>query len=95
MDGYVETADDNGGVHINSGIPNKAFYEIATTLGGNSWDRAGRILYSTLGHPQLRPTSDFRRFARLNHSVAGQLYGADSVEAAAVETGWTAVGITV
>ncbi|MDQ3885558.1 MAG: M4 family metallopeptidase [Actinomycetota bacterium] len=95
MDGYVHTADDNGGVHINSGIPNKAFYEIASTLGGNSWDRAGRILYATLGHPQLRPTSNFRQFARLNHRVAVQMYGADSVEAAAVETGWTAVGITV
>lgn len=95
MDGYVHTADDNGGVHINSGIPNKAFYEIARELDGNSWDRAGRILYATLGNPQLRPTSDFRRFARLNHRVAGQLYGADSVEAAAVKNGWAAVGITV
>ena len=26
MDGYVRTTDDNGGVHINSGIPNRAFY---------------------------------------------------------------------
>ncbi|MGH4023590.1 MAG: M4 family metallopeptidase [Pseudonocardiaceae bacterium] len=95
MDDYVETADDNGGVHINSGIPNKAFYEIAVGLGDHSWDRAGRILYSTLGNPQLRATTDFRRFARLNHRVAGQLYGAGSAEAKAVEVGWAAVGITV
>lgn len=95
MDQYLETADDNGGVHINSGIPNKAFYEIATALGGNSWERAGRILYVTLGNPQLRSTTDFRRFARLNHRVAGEIYGAGSTEAKAVEAGWAAVGVTV
>ena len=26
LDDYVETTDDNGGVHLNSGIPNRAFY---------------------------------------------------------------------
>ena len=30
MDDYVETTDDNGGVHLNSGIPNRAFYLAAT-----------------------------------------------------------------
>src|SRR5712692_7536062 len=41
MAGYVETDQDNGGVHINSGIPNHAFYLAATKLGGYSWDKAG------------------------------------------------------
>jgi len=93
MDDFVVTARDNGGVHINSGIPNKAFYEIAVAIGGSTWETAGRILYSTLGHPQLRRTSGFRQFARLNHRVAGEMYGPTSREAAAVETGWNAVGI--
>ncbi len=93
MDDFKVTALDNGGVHINSGIPNKAFYEIATALGGHTWDHAGRILYATLGHPQLRATTDFRRFARLNHGVAGQLYGPASAEAQAVKAGWNTVGI--
>ena len=44
MDGYVDTTDDNGGVHINSGIPNHAFYLAATALGGHSWEKAGRDL---------------------------------------------------
>ena len=26
MKDYVKTSADNGGVHLNSGIPNKAFY---------------------------------------------------------------------
>lgn len=34
MSGYVDTADDNGGVHINSGIANRAFYLAATAIGG-------------------------------------------------------------
>ena len=41
MDDYVETTSDNGGVHINSGIPNRAFYLAATGIGGRSWDGAG------------------------------------------------------
>jgi Zn-dependent metalloprotease len=93
MDDFVRTHDDNGGVHINSGIPNRAFYEIAAQLGGHSWEHAGRVIYATLGNPQLRPTSSFRRFARLNLAVARQLYDADSREADAVQAGWEAVGI--
>ena len=42
MSDYVDTTDDNGGVHINSGIPNQAFYLVATTLGGNAWEAAGQ-----------------------------------------------------
>jgi Zn-dependent metalloprotease len=93
MDDFVETLDDNGGVHINSGIPNKAFYEVATSLGGHSWEHAGRIWYTALGNPQLRATSGFRRFARLTHRVAAQLYGTGSKEADAVDAGWESVGI--
>jgi Zn-dependent metalloprotease len=41
MSGYVQTESDNGGVHINSGIPNHAFYLLAASLGwvrvGESW----------------------------------------------------------
>ena len=44
MDDYVDTQDDNGGVHINSGIPNRAFVLAADAIGGNAWDAAGRDL---------------------------------------------------
>jgi Zn-dependent metalloprotease len=43
MRAYVKTDDNNGGVHINCGIPNHAFYRLATALGGPAWERAGRI----------------------------------------------------
>lgn len=34
-------SDDNGGVHINSGIPNRAFHLVATKIGGYAWEGAG------------------------------------------------------
>ena len=44
---YVNTTSDNGGVHINSGIPNRAFYLAALEIGGHAWERAGKIWYMT------------------------------------------------
>ena len=48
MDDYVETTADNGGVHLNSGIPNKAFQLAAVAIGGTSISGAGRIWYDAL-----------------------------------------------
>jgi Zn-dependent metalloprotease len=45
MNHYVKIKADNGGVHLNSGIPNHAFYLAAMELGGHAWERAGRIWY--------------------------------------------------
>ena len=42
MKDYVNTSSDNGGVHINSGIPNHAFYITALELGGYAWEKAGQ-----------------------------------------------------
>ena len=47
------TGRDNGGVHINSGIPNHAFYLAATALGGNAWEKAGQIWYDVLTGGEL------------------------------------------
>ena len=48
MKDYVTTIEDNGGVHINSGIPNRAFYVTALEIGGFAWEKAGFIWYKTL-----------------------------------------------
>ena len=93
MDLFVETTEDNGGVHLNSGIPNRAFHLLATRLGGRSWEHAGRILYTALGHPRLRPTASFRSFARVTADVARVLYGAQSREAGLVTGAWADVGV--
>lgn len=85
-------AYDNGGVHINSGIPNRAFYLAATNIGGNAWEKAGQIWYIAL-RDRLRHNSDFKDAARLTVQVAGERYGDASAEQQAVRGGWAEVGI--
>jgi Zn-dependent metalloprotease len=91
---YVRTLDDNGGVHINSGIPNRAFYLLATNLGGRSWQAPGRIWYDALRSPLLTPTSSFVAFARITHRAARQRFGTGSTEAKATREAWAEVGIS-
>src|SRR6266540_3239679 len=93
MSNYVRTYEDNGGVHINSGIPNHAFYLAATNIGGQAWEKAGRIWYDTLRDSALRPATGFSRFARLTVTIAGRLYGPNSPEQQAVHEAWGEVGI--
>ncbi len=92
MDQYVNTTRDKGGVHINSGIPNKAFYNVAMALGGHAWEKAGRIWYDTLRN-KLNANSDFQEAAQATMEVAGELYGHRSEEQLAVRKGWSDVGI--
>ncbi|MBD0367203.1 MAG: peptidase M4 family protein [Flavisolibacter sp.] len=93
MSKYDNTTSDNGGVHINSGIPNKAFYLTAIALGGKAWEKAGNIWYQTLLDPRLSPTAQFQDFADLTVDIAGKLY--DDAAQAAVAKAWKSVGINV
>ena len=86
MDDFVVTATDNGGVHLNSGIPNRAFYLVAAALGGNAWDRAGHIWYGVLTSGALDAHASFAEFAAATVDSAGQ-------EAAAVTEAWQTVGV--
>jgi Zn-dependent metalloprotease len=90
---YVRTFEDNGGVHINSGIANRAFYLLATNLGGRSWHAPGRIWYDALRSRLLTPTATFRQFARLTHRAARQRFGPGSDETKAVREAWAEVGV--
>jgi Zn-dependent metalloprotease len=92
MRNYVTSADDNGGVHINSGIPNHAFYLVATALGGNAWDVAGWIWYDTL-QTKLSPTAGFQDFAAATVIVAGEKYGVGSTIQITVAEAWSQVGL--
>ena len=94
MDDYVQTLEDGGGVHINSGIPNHAFYISSVEIGGNAWEKAGRIWYVTL-RDKLSGESDFQDAARLTYATAGELYGTGSLEQQAIRTGWAEVGIAI
>lgn len=93
MRDYVETDKDNGGVHINSGIPNYAFYLTATALGGHAWQRAGRVWYEALTGGGLSETADFPAASAVTAEVATRLYGETSTEAKAVRDAWSQVGL--
>ena len=86
-------SDDNGGVHINSGIPNHAFYRVAKEIGGYAWEKTGKIWYQTLQN--LNTRSNFQEAANMTYTVAGSMFGTGSLEQQAVQNGWDAVGISV
>ena len=86
--------DDDGGVHINSGIPNHAFYLAAVEIGRPAWERAGQIWYDALTR-YLRHDSDFQSAANATWAAAAARYGQGSVEQKAIEKAWSAVGVPV
>ncbi len=94
MSDFLRTAEDDGGVHINSGIPNRAFYELAILLGGKAWAIAGKIWYRALTR-KLRRTSRFQDCADATYECATELYGTQSAPQQAVTAAWRAVGIVV
>jgi Zn-dependent metalloprotease len=92
MSGFVNTPDDNGGVHINSGIPNHAFYLAAKEIGGNAWEKAGKIWYQTLTNA-IKQDTNFVDCASATIEVAKGLFGAESKEQNAVTMAWKKVEV--
>lgn len=82
--------DDNGGVHVYSGIPNHAFYLAARKLGGYAWEKAGRIWYLALTD-LLSRRAQFSDAAVATITAADRLHGAKA--ARAVRDAWEAVGV--
>lgn len=95
MKHFVNTTQDNGGVHINSGIPNRAFYLVASHLGGYAWEKAGHIWYETLQDKKLSKTATFSAFAKRTVANAATLFGANSTEQNAVKDAWKQVGVKI
>lgn len=95
MNDFVTLPDtrpgDWGGVHTNSGIPNKAFYLVATGIGGKAWEAPGHIWYESLR--ASTSSTDFQAFAETTSAKAAQLYGTGNAEQSAVRTAWDSVGI--
>ena len=86
---WVETCSDNEGVHTNSGIPNKAYYNIATDVGK---DKAERIFYRILT-VYLSVNSSLEDTRAGARQSAADLYGAGSAEYLSVTNGFNAVGL--
>lgn len=95
MKDFKHTFEDNGGVHVNSGIPNRAFALAAQAFGGYSWEKAGRIWYEALRDPRLRPNSGFRAFAQRTLASAARLFGDTSNAPKVVSEAWREVGVEV
>jgi thermolysin len=90
MNNYNNTTSDNGGVHINSGIPNKAFYNYVTAIG--SRDVAGKVWYrAATSYMTSNSTFSQARAATLNAAAA--LYGTSSTYYTQLATAWSNVGV--
>jgi Zn-dependent metalloprotease len=91
MSGFKKTDEDNGGVHMFSGIPNKAFYLASVAFGGYSWEKAGQVWWKTLNSGRIPPKCNFLQFADVTVDIAEELYGDDG--AAIVRKAWNDVGV--
>lgn len=82
---------DNGGVHLNSGIPNHAFYLFARAIGGQAWDVPGAIWYEAM--KKLSSNSGFRDMVATTEMIAVAGHGTGSKVHKALMDAWKNVGL--
>lgn len=90
---YVKTTEDNGGVHLNSGIPNRAFALFAKSLGGNAWETAGSLWFNVIATRALPKDADFATFAEQTLLQARRDHGTGSTVESALKQAWDTVGV--
>jgi bacillolysin len=90
MSQYVNTTSDNGGVHTNSGIPNKAFYNFATGIGSRAI--AGKVWY-TASRDYMTSTTNFSGARAATLQAVAALYGTSSSYYTALQNAWSNVGV--
>jgi bacillolysin len=95
---------DNGGVHINSGIPNQAFYLsieggtnrtsglAVTGVGGGNREQIEKVFYRAFTQ-MLPANANFSTARAATIQAARDLYGAGGAVERAVTQAWTAVGV--
>ena len=86
MDQYKKIRADNGGVHINSGIPNRAFALLCEKTGEPSWGRPLAMWRRAM--EDLGPRSTFKQLALATWTHSGGLNPA-------VREAWAEVGISI
>ena len=91
MKGLYKGGADHGGVHLNSGIPNRAFVLVAKALGGNAWETAGRIWFDAM--LQLSRNSQFKDMASITEQIAGDTSRFGKETKKAVKEAWKKVGL--
>jgi Zn-dependent metalloprotease len=99
MDRYVATTSDNGGVHTNSGIPNKAAFLMASggthhgiTVPSMGRLNMGMVFYEAYNY--LVPLSDFHDAREATLSAVQSVFPGDMMKETTVNRAWRAVGIT-
>lgn len=94
MAGYKNLPDneagDYGGVHVNSGIPNRAFVLFAKAVGGKAYEIPGHVWSAALASSYPKNVT-FAAFAQITVDRANQLYGA--AVAKKLVQAWKTVGI--
>ena len=90
MKDYVKTNMDGGGVHIDSGIPNRAFALFAIDVGGNAWEEPAKIWFAARAESEHHPS--FAQFAYHTIEAAKKLDFEDDVSK--LEKAWEEVGVT-
>jgi Zn-dependent metalloprotease len=85
----VRFPDADIAAHLNSGIPNYAFYLVATRLGGHAWTRAGAIWYEAM--TTIPKRSGFAAAAQLTAAIARRRFGARVANV--VAAAWKEVGL--
>lgn len=92
MDEFVDLGidEDNGGVHVNSGIVNRAAFLIAQEIGR---EKTAQLYYRILDARYLNSRARFVDMRLAALLAASDLFGEESAELAAVAAAFTAVGI--
>jgi thermolysin len=96
--------EDNGGVHINSGIPNHVFYLAVVGgthrlsgvnvqgVGQGNIEQIERVMYRAFT-TMMPPTANFSTARAVTIQAARDLYNAGSPAERAITQAWTAVGV--
>lgn len=92
MKQFSTTEEDNGGVHIYSGIPNKAFYNASIAFGGYSWEKAGKIWWETMKSGRVPARCTFQQFADATTDTAKELFGDEAAKK--IRKAWEDVGVS-
>src|SRR5512143_2712439 len=77
--------------HYSSGPPNLAFCLACKGAGGKSWETVGQVWYRAMTGFGPSPKMKMKAFATRTRDLAGKMF--DKKVAAAVDTGWKAVGL--
>jgi Zn-dependent metalloprotease len=88
----VTTFEDNGGVHINATIVGHASYLMAQQIGR---DGMAKVYVHALQEHMFTPNMTFDDLAHDAVKSAGELWGEDSKQQAAVRDAWNEVGYPV